>query len=229
MNGYILIDKPLGWTSFDVVARVRRLARDMTGEKLKVGHAGTLDPLATGLLILLLGKATKQQDGFMKLDKSYEAEITLGSNSSTYDAEGELTHISDRQPMLEQIQIALQTFIGPIEQMPPQFSAIKIDGKRAYELARAGKPAELKSRTVTINDLEITTYNYPKLVITTDVSSGTYIRSLAYDIGDRLGTGAYISSLRRTRIGEHSVDDAVMIDHLNEGNLAVSVKPILEH
>lgn len=228
MNGYLLIDKPAGWTSFDVVARVRRLLRDATGEKLKVGHAGTLDPLATGLLILLISKATKQQDSFMKLDKSYEAEITLGANSSTYDAEGELMPVSDQKPTLDEINAEAQIFVGTIQQIPPQHSAIKVDGKRSYELARAGKSSELKPRTVTIHSLGITEYAYPKLMITTHVSSGTYIRSLANDIGEKLGTGGYISALRRTQIGEWSVDNAITIDSLSADNLAVSVKPIPE-
>lgn len=225
MNKVILIDKQKDWTSFDVVAKVRSqvrsYAQDQTAEgekpkKIKVGHAGTLDPLATGLLIVLVGAATKQQDSYMKQDKVYEVEAMLGKTSTTGDEEGEKTEISDVQPTLEIVTEALQSFVGFISQIPPIFSAIKVDGQRAYKLARAGKPVKMKSRNVTIYSIDKITYNYPVVTFTVKVSSGTYIRTLVADIGDRLSTGAYMSNLRRTQIGSASIDDAVPIDDISK-------------
>lgn len=225
MNKVILIDKQKDWTSFDVVAKVRSqvrsYAQDQTAEgekpkKIKVGHAGTLDPLATGLLIVLVGAATKQQDSYMKQDKVYEVEAMLGKTSTTGDEEGEKTEISDVQPTLEIVTEALQSFVGYISQIPPIFSAIKVDGQRAYKLARAGKPVKMKSRNVTIYSIDKITYNYPVVTFTVKVSSGTYIRTLVADIGDRLSTGAYMSNLRRTQIGSASIDDAVPIDDISK-------------
>ena len=225
MNKVILIDKQKDWTSFDVVAKVRSqvrsYAQDQTAEgekpkKIKVGHAGTLDPLATGLLIVLVGAATKQQDSYMKQDKVYEVEAMLGKTSTTGDEEGEKTEISEVQPTLEIVTEALQSFVGNISQIPPIFSAIKVDGQRAYKLARAGKPVKMKSRNVTIYSIDKITYNYPVVTFTVKVSSGTYIRTLVADIGDRLSTGAYMSNLRRTQIGSASIDDAVPIDDISK-------------
>ncbi len=225
MDKIILIDKQKDWTSFDVVAKVRsqvRLyAQDQTAEgekpkKIKVGHAGTLDPLATGLLIVLVGAATKRQDSYMKQDKIYEVEATLGKTSTTGDEEGEKTDISDVQPTHEIVTEALQSFVGNISQIPPIFSAIKVDGQRAYKLARAGKPVKMKSRSVTIYSIDKITYNYPVVTFTVKVSSGTYIRTLVADIGDRLSTGAYMSNLRRTQIGSASIDEAVPIDDIGK-------------
>jgi tRNA pseudouridine55 synthase len=225
MNKVILIDKQKDWTSFDVVAKVRSqvrsYAQDQTAEgekpqKIKVGHAGTLDPLATGLLIVLVGAATKRQDSYMKQDKVYEVEAMLGKTSTTGDEEGEKTEISDVQPTLEVVTEALQSFVGNISQIPPIFSAIKVDGQRAYKLARAGKPVKMKSRNVTIYSIDKITYNYPVVTFTVKVSSGTYIRTLVADIGSRLSTGAYMSNLRRTQIGSASIDDAVPIDDIGK-------------
>lgn len=213
MNGYLLIDKPKGWTSFDVVAKVRGIARAATGNrKIKVGHAGTLDPMATGLLIVLIGSATKQQDKFMKLDKVYKAELTFGFNSDTYDAEGELTHTSDEKLDTEAAIAAVKSFVGSIEQMPPAYSAIKIKGKKAYELARKGVTPDLKSRKVTIYSIDDIKYDYPKLAFDVHVSSGTYVRSLANDIGVKVNLGAYLSNLHRTKIGDYLVEDAQNIN-----------------
>jgi len=216
MNGYILVDKPQGWTSFDVVAKIRGIARAASGnKKIKVGHAGTLDPMATGLLIVLVGSETKNQDSFMKQDKVYEAEITLGATSDTYDAEGNIEKISSIKPTKEKVNEIVNDFIGELEQMPPAYSALKINGKKAYELARAGKPVELKSRKITvygINDIE---YLYPKIKITAKVSSGTYIRSLAHDIGGQLGCGAYLSKLRRTDIAGYKLSKASKIEDIS--------------
>ena len=215
-DGVVLIDKPAGWTSFDVVAKIRGHIRrgytkqgiKPTKRQLKVGHAGTLDPFATGLLVILLGDATKKATEFLKLDKVYEAEIILGKESTTGDPEGELTAVSDTKPTTEEVQAVLAAFTGEIRQRPPIFSAIKINGRRAYKLARDGKEVEIPERTVTIHSLELLDYTYPSLKIRTHVGSGTYIRSLAVDIGRALGTGAYCKTLRRTRIADWSIDDA---------------------
>ena len=208
MNKIVLIDKPTGMTSFGVVARLRRKISEQVGHKVKVGHTGTLDPFATGLMILLVGKATKRSDEFLKLDKWYEATICLGKVSSTGDPEGELTDVSADIPTKEQICQTITQFIGEIKQIPPAFSAITIDGQRAYKLARQGKTVDMPSRSVQIYALELVDYNYPILKIKTHVSSGTYIRTLAEDIGKSLGTGAYCQELRRTKIAEYDVDDA---------------------
>lgn len=220
-DGILLIDKPANWTSFDVVAKIRGKIRRTYSEQgikptrrqLKVGHAGTLDPFATGLLVMLLGDATKKATEFLKLDKVYEAEIILGQESTTGDPEGELTAVSNTKPTTEEVQAVLAAFTGEIRQRPPIFSAIKINGQRAYKLARDGKEVEIPERTVTIHSLELLDYTYPSLKIRTHVGSGTYIRSLAVDIGRALGTGAYCGALRRTRIADWSIDDA---EQLNE-------------
>ena len=205
MDSVLLIDKPKEWTSFDVVGKVRSMLRQKTGQKVKVGHAGTLDPLATGLLIVLVGKATKQQDSFMKQYKVYEVAMKLGQTSTTADAEGEKTDVSDRQPNFTEVQQAIQRFIGNISQVPPAYSAIKINGQRAYRLARAGKEVVIEPRNVTIYAIEQIEYEYPMITFTAKVSSGTYIRSLVTDIGGVLKTGAYMTDLRRTKIGEYDV------------------------
>ena len=216
-----MVDKPPGWTSHDVVAKVRRLISEVAGKKVKVGHSGTLDPAATGLLILVVGSYTKKAGEFSKLDKTYEAELTLGKVSTTGDSEGQINTyrvvpgvVPDRRPGLQQVQAVLRTFLGEIEQTPPAFSAIKIDGQRAYKMARAGEEVKLEPREVTIYEVSILSYEYPKLRLKTRVSSGTYIRSLAEDIGQKLGTGAYLSALRRTKVGDFDVKDAQQFDEL---------------
>ena len=207
-EGMWLVHKPVGISSFGAVARVRRLA----GIR-KVGHAGTLDPQAEGLMIILVVKAyTRQADGFLKLDKVYEVEATLGQTSTTGDREGELTAVSDAEPSLTEIKKVLGTFEGDIMQTPPIYSAIKVGGQRAYKLARAGKDVVLEPRKVTIHQIELLDYLYPKLAFRAHVSSGTYIRSLVEDIGSVLGTGAYMSALTRTAIGTHNLADAVRLD-----------------
>lgn len=207
----ILIDKPAGMTSFGVVARVRRILSRQAGKKVKVGHCGTLDPFATGLLIVVSGKMTRKAMEFTKLDKVYEAEFILGKESTTGDPEGDLTDISSAIPTKEQVEEALIAFRGEITQRPPIFSAIKINGQRAYKLARDGKEVEIPERIVTIYSLELVDYSYPSLKVRTHVSSGTYIRSLAVDIGAKLGTGAYCKELRRTKIADFSVTDAKLL------------------
>ena len=213
-DGILLIDKPTDMTSFGVVARVRRVLSDQNGKKMKVGHCGTLDPFATGLLILCVGKECKNAGSYTKLDKVYEATVRLGQTSNTGDPEGEITDVSDRQPSLEEVVNALKHFTGEIKQIPPAHSAIKINGQRAYNLARQGKEVEMPERTVTIHSLDVVDYQYPNLKIRTHVSSGTYIRSLAQDIGNALGTGAYCSALRRTQIADWNVENAQMLTAL---------------
>lgn len=213
-NGIVLIDKPSGMTSFGVVARVRRKRSERAGKKVKVGHTGTLDPFATGLMILVIGKETKNAETYSKLDKVYEATIYLGKTSTTGDPEGELTKVSDRKPTEAEVVEALTKFKGEIQQTPPAFSAIKIDGERAYKLARAGEKVEMPVRTVTIHSLELVDYKYPEVRIKTHVSSGTYIRTLAEDIGKILETGAYCTQLRRTSIADWKVKDAKRLSDL---------------
>ena len=208
MDEIILIDKPAGMTSFGVVARIRRVLSEQVGKKVKVGHTGTLDPFATGLMILVTGKKCREAGEFSKLDKWYEAEIILGQTSSTGDPEGELSPVSDHQPTQPDVEQVLGQFRGEITQTPPIFSAIKIGGQRAYDLARAGKTPEMPSRQVQIYQLELIAYQYPSITIRTHVSSGTYIRTLAADIGQSLGTGAYCQQLRRTRIANYDVAEA---------------------
>jgi tRNA pseudouridine55 synthase len=214
-DSVLLIDKPSGMTSFGVVARVRRKLSQQLGKKAKVGHTGTLDPFATGLMIIVTGKECRNAGTYSKLDKVYEATIRLGQTSSTGDPEGEITEVSDLQPTLDEVNEALSQFVGEIQQTPPIYSAIKINGQRAYKLARRGGTAEtieMPVRTVTIFSLELVEYTYPDIKIRVHVSSGTYIRTLAEDIGKVLGTGAYCVQLRRTKIADFSIDDSVQLD-----------------
>lgn len=205
MEEIIFVDKPSGMSSFGAVARVRRILTQREGHKVKVGHTGTLDPFATGLLILLAGKATKKAPELTKKDKVYEATIRLGATSTTGDPEGEITETGAAIPTREEIEAILPQLRGEIQQTPPAFSAIKINGQRAYKLARAGKDVEIPSRTVTIYELEIMSYEAPILKIRTHVSSGTYIRTLAEDLGKALGCGAYCTELRRTKIADYDI------------------------
>lgn len=214
MDGILLVDKPVGWTSHDVVAKIRGIIKAETGQKIKVGHTGTLDPFATGLLVLVLGSYTKRAGEFSKLDKVYEAEMTLGAVSSTGDIEGKITSKSAQKPPENDVKAVLSTFLGEIEQTPPAFSAVKIGGQRAYKLARAGKEVKTEPRKVKIYDITDIKYDYPKLKLTCQVSSGTYIRSLAADIGEKLGTGAYLSALHRSEVGEFTVNKSVKVEKL---------------
>ncbi len=207
-DGTILIDKPAGVTSFGVVARIRRVLSRDAGKKVKVGHTGTLDPFATGLMILVIGKECRNAGSYSKLDKVYEATFRLGQISTTGDPEGELTDVSDRQPTRDEVEQVAARYVGKIMQRPPIFSAIKINGQRAYKLARDGKEVEIPERQVEVFSLQVLSYSYPELTVRVHVSSGTYIRSLGVDIGTALGTGAYCSQLRRTRIAEWDIADA---------------------
>ncbi|MBQ7202127.1 tRNA pseudouridine(55) synthase TruB [Candidatus Saccharibacteria bacterium] len=204
----ILVDKPAGISSFGVVAKIRRELRDEFGHKVKVGHTGTLDPFATGLMILLSGKMTKKSNEFLKLDKVYEAEMKLGFTSTTGDPEGEITEVGSVIPEMTDIQKVLDFFTGEISQTVPKFSAVKINGERAYKLARKGTDFETPTRKITIYKIELLDYSYPTLKIRCHVSSGTYIRTLAEDIGKALGTSAYLTALRRTQIDNYHIEDA---------------------
>lgn len=216
----ILIDKPAGLSSFGVVARVRRRLSMEAGKKVKVGHTGTLDPFATGLLILLANKATKLSNQFLKLDKWYEATICLGKTSTTGDPEGEITEQNtEKIPTLEEVKAVVNQFVGQITQTVPAFSAVKINGQRAYQLARRGEAVSMPTRQIEIYAIEILSYNYPELVIRTHVSSGTYIRTLGEDIGKALGVGAYLTALRRTQVGDYQIKNAVKLsDFMGENN-----------
>jgi len=209
----LLVDKPLDWTSFDVVRKLRRQVRTK-----KVGHAGTLDPLATGLLILCTGKFTKRINEYMAQEKEYTGTITLGALTPTYDLESEPEQHKDFSFVTPQLVLdtIAASFSGAIMQTPPIHSAIKVDGKRVYELARKGKEVRLEPRPVTIKAFEIVSFQLPVLDFRVVCSTGTYIRSLANDLGAALGCNGYLSSLRRTRIGQFSVDDAMDIERAEE-------------
>lgn len=209
-DGIILIDKPAGMTSFGVVARVRRQLSQHYGHKMKVGHTGTLDPFATGLMILVVGRECKNAADYSKLDKVYEATIILGKTSTTGDPEGVITSASTSQPSVssEEVKKVLRHLTGEITQTPPAFSAIKINGQRAYKLAREGKSFEIPKRQITVYSLDLVDYSYPIVKIITHVSSGTYIRTLAEDIGQELGVGAYCNQLRRIKIGRWKLENA---------------------
>ena len=216
----ILIDKPAGLSSFGVVARVRRRLSMEAGKKVKVGHTGTLDPFATGLLILLANKATKLSNQFLKLDKWYEATICLGKTSTTGDPEGEITdQNTEKVSTLEEVKAVVDQFVGQITQTVPVFSAVKINGQRAYQLARRGEDVVMPTRQIEIYSLEVLSYDYPELVIRTHVSSGTYIRTLGEDIGKALGVGAYLTALRRTQVGDYQIKNAIKLsDFMGENN-----------
>lgn len=213
-DGILLIDKPTNMTSFGVVARVRRVLSQNAGKKIKVGHTGTLDPFATGLMILVIGKECKNAGSYSKLDKVYEATIRLGQVSTTGDPEGDITDLSAAKPSRAAVEETLSVFVGEITQVPPIFSAIKVDGVRAYKLAHQGKAVEIPARQITVYSLEVLDYTYPLLKIKAHVSSGTYIRTLAQDIGHELKTGAYCMQLRRTKIADWSVADACDLQSL---------------
>jgi len=259
MQGILLVDKPATWTSFDVVNYIRRIVANAEGKKpknCKVGHTGTLDPFATGLLVILVGKEyTRKAQELSKVDKTYEVTMVLGATSTTGDPEGEITPytesissavisnaserslkvhtefgeisrsprddkgVVDTIPTREAILEALEEFKGQIEQIPPAFSAIKVDGQRAYKLAREGKEVKLEPRKVTINRLELVDYDYPNVKLLAEVSSGTYIRTLVEDIAKKLGTGAYTTELRRTSVGDFSIAEAVAVKELDKENL----------
>ena len=214
-NGQVLlIDKPLTWTSFQVVNKLRwEIRQRFNIKKIKVGHAGTLDPLATGLLIICTGKQTKQIDTYQGQVKEYRGTFTLGGTTPSYDLETEIDNTFPTAHITEELlHETTKQFIGEIQQKPPIFSAIKKDGKRLYELARKGETTEIKERTVTVSSFEITKIKLPEVEFRIICSKGTYIRSIAFDYGKALNSGGYLSALRRTKIGNFSVDDAFSVE-----------------
>ncbi len=213
-NGEVLLfNKDLEWTSFDLVSRVRNTLYKITGiKKLKVGHAGTLDPLATGLLILCTGKATKQIEIYQAEEKEYVATIKLGATTPSFDLETEEDSQNDCSFITEEIfKTAVKKFVGDIEQVPPVFSAVKVNGKRAFDYARKGETLELKPRKIVITNIELISFQLPTAEIKVVCSKGTYIRSLARDIGEELKCGAYLTGLKRTRIGDYKVENAMTV------------------
>lgn len=210
--GVWLIDKPAGVSSFGVVARMRRVS----GVK-KVGHTGTLDPLATGLMVLLVGKDfTRKAQDLTKTDKTYEVAIRLGEASTTDDNEGDKAFVSSRQPSLAEVEAAIGRLTGEIQQTPPIYSAIKVGGQRAYKLARKGQAPKMEPRPVQVYSWDKVSYEYPVVKAEIRVGSGTYIRSLARDLGEILGTGAYMDTLRRTHVGDYRIEDAITLDQLEK-------------
>ena len=210
---FILIDKELNWTSFDVVNKIRyAIKKKFDIKKIKVGHAGTLDPLATGLLIICCGKMTKSINNFSAMNKTYSGKITIGSTTPSYDLETKpnvhypIDHINEKL-----ILKTAKKFVGKIFQTPPMFSAIKKDGVRLYNLARQGKEIKIDKREVSIDSFEITSFNLPEISFNVTCSKGTYIRSLAHDFGKELNSGAHLSELRRIKIGDYSVKDSVKV------------------
>jgi len=202
----LLVDKPKGLTSSRVVEHIKRRF------KVKVGHTGTLDPIATGLLVVLTGKRTKDASLFLKLDKAYEVKAVLGIETDTFDSEGEILRRSDNEVTREELENALKEFHGDIWQTPPLFSAKKIDGQRAYQLARKGVSVAIPPKKVSIYSLELKEFQFPYFTLACEVSSGFYVRSLAHDIGEKLGVGATVVAVRRTRVGPYHVGDARSLD-----------------
>lgn len=212
LHGLLVVDKPLGWSSMDVCRRVRRAAGNC-----KVGHAGTLDPLATGVVICCLGNATKQADQLMGLTKVYETEVDLSAFTNTDDREGEREEVPvDSPPTKELIEAALHKFIGNVEQTPPAYSAIHVNGQRAYKLARKGEEVDIPTRIVRIDSIDLLDYDWPTLRLCITCGKGTYIRTIARDLGEALNTGGHLASLRRTAVGPYTVEQAVGEARLTE-------------
>ena len=219
IEGEVLyLDKPLGWTSFDAVKRVRgALTRRMGVKKLKVGHAGTLDPLATGVMILCTGRATRRIEELQAGVKEYVATIALGATTPSYDLETEIDATYPTEHITrELVEEILQKFHGRIEQIPPAFSAVKVDGKRAYELARKGREVELKPKILVIDEIELLEYSQSSITIRVVCSKGTYIRALARDIGAALGSGGHLTALRRTKVGDVAIENCLSIQQAAE-------------
>ncbi|MDR0542623.1 MAG: tRNA pseudouridine(55) synthase TruB [Dysgonamonadaceae bacterium] len=218
-EGVILyVDKPLGWTSFDLVAKIRyRISGHLHIKKIKVGHAGTLDPLATGVMIICTGKATKRIEEFQYQTKEYIATLKMGETTPSFDLETAIDgHYETSHITRELVEDKIRQFTGRIEQVPPAFSACKVNGNRAYELARNGREVNLKAKTLVIDEIELLEYNLPEIVIRVVCSKGTYIRALARDIGTALDSGAHLTKLVRTKIGDITLDKCVNIDEIDE-------------
>lgn len=232
MDGILIIHKPLGITSHDVVARIRKLLKQK-----RVGHTGTLDPLASGVLPICLGQATRVAEYLSESGKAYQAQITFGTVTDTYDAEGTITRTVDTTGLQRhQIEQILPRFLGQQQQQPPRYSAIKIQGQPAYKLARAGETVEIEARTIDITHLQILGWQSPQLSLAIECSKGTYIRSLAYDLGEQTGYGAHLSALQRTRSGPFTIADSITLEQLaiaaEQGDVASHLLPAdraLEH
>ncbi len=207
----LLVDKPKGRTSSWVVQQIRKRF------KVKVGHTGTLDPLATGLLVVLTGRRTKHASLFVQLDKSYEVKVVLGVKTDTFDLEGTVLQQTDREITREELESVLKEFHGELWQTPPPFSAKKIDGRKAYELARRGVSVDIPPKKVTIHSLKLKEFQFPYFTIACAVSSGFYVRSLAHDIGEKLGVGATVAEVRRTRVGAYHIEEARTLDEILAG------------
>ena len=216
LHGWIILDKPVGLGSTQAVSAVKRILREAGGPKTKVGHGGTLDPLASGVLPVALGEATKLAGRLLDATKAYEFAIRFGEGTDTLDAEGQVTETSDHRPTQEEIDAILPRFTGSIEQTPPAYSALKIDGKPAYERSRAGETVEMKPRTVTVHELHLVDSSADQATLSATVSKGTYIRSLARDIATALGTVGHVGMLRRTRAGPFTLDQAISLDFLSQ-------------
>jgi tRNA pseudouridine55 synthase len=214
LNGWIILDKPVGLGSTQAVSAVKRALRDAGEPKTKVGHGGTLDPLASGVLPIALGEATKLAGRMLDATKAYDFAIRFGAQTDTLDLEGQVIATSDVRPTLEEIKAVLQYFTGAIEQVPPAFSALRVEGQRAYDLARAGKRVALTPRQVTIHSLSAIEGGPDEIMLSATVSKGTYIRSLARDIALALGTVGHVTMLRRTRAGPFSLNQAISLDFL---------------
>ena len=217
-GGILCFDKPYEWTSFGLVAKARyELCKKLKVKKLKVGHAGTLDPLATGVLIICTGKATKKIMELQAHTKEYIATIRLGATTPSYDLEKEIDATYPTEHITrELVEETLKKFVGTIEQVPPAFSACKVNGDRAYDLARKGETVELKAKTLVIDEIELLNCNLPDIEIRVVCSKGTYIRALARDIGEALNSGGHLTALRRTRIGDYKVEDCLKLDEFSE-------------
>ncbi|MBQ7212870.1 MAG: tRNA pseudouridine(55) synthase TruB [Muribaculaceae bacterium] len=229
IGGEILyIDKPLGWTSFDVVKRVRgKLLRRLGLKKFKVGHAGTLDPLATGVMIVVTGKATRMIESLQAGVKEYVATIAIGATTPSFDLETAIdaTYPTDHITR-EGVEQALAKFVGTIEQVPPAFSACKVDGRRAYKMARKGKEVEIKPKTLVIDELDLLQFSPTEIVVRVVCSKGTYIRALARDIGEALMSGAHLTALRRTRVGNVGIDSCLSVDQVANFLDSVELPPL---
>jgi len=208
MDKMLLVDKPKGLTSSRVVERIKKKF------KVKTGHTGTLDPLATGLLVVLTGKRTKSASLFLKLDKAYDVEAVLGVETDTFDSEGRVLQLSDKEVTREELEGVLKEFHGDIWQAPPSFSAKKIAGRKAYQLARKGISVDIPPKKVSIYSLELTEFRFPHFALACEVSSGFYVRSLVHDIGEKLGVGATVVGVRRTRVGPYHVEQATGLEEL---------------
>jgi tRNA pseudouridine55 synthase len=216
LHGWIVLDKPLGLGSTSAVSAVKRALRESGEPKTKVGHGGTLDPLATGVLPIALGEATKLAGRMLDATKAYDFTIAFGAQTDTLDLEGRVIATSDHLPTMAEVEAILPRFTGPIEQVPPAYSALKVDGERAYDLARKGVEVELKTRPVTIHDLALVSTDSNSITLAASVSKGTYIRSLARDIALALGTVGHVKMLRRTKAGPFTLEQAKSLDFLGE-------------